>query len=148
MCNVQCAWRGILLKQLQIWSSNWAYWTLSKSLQQLIIDGVTWALSVDLTAIITHLNVVSWVNSVDPQPPHLVGLMRTSCGQARQGKARQALPHKCSHSCKRPSHPHKVLRHRDHNRGLGIYYWSCELSEIFWAVIFKLILDFVRWHYS
>ena len=88
-CNVQCAWRGILLKQLQIWSCNWAYWPLSRSLPQLIIDGVTWAFSVDLTAIIAHLNVVSWVNSVDPHRLTWWAwweLPVDKHGKARQGK--------------------------------------------------------------
>ena len=84
-----------------------------------------------------------------PPPPHLVGLMRTSCGQARQSKA---LPHKCSHSGQRPSHPHKVLGQKDSSIIAGgweyikLIFWS--LRNILSSVIFKLILDFVRWHYS
>ena len=84
-----------------------------------------------------------------PPPASLGGLMRTSCQRARQSKAGSASQVLSLWSkAFAPSQGLWAEGQFDHSRGLGIYYWSCVLSEIFWAVISKLILDFVRWHYS
>ena len=76
-------------------------------------------------------------------PPASLGGPDENFLSTRQGKARQALLHKCSHSGQRPSHPHKVFGQKDSSiiagvRNILLILWtlwnilSCNLETDSW----------------